>query len=200
VLYATSGGQIHDEGVVIKGNDSFEVIDVIKGPNGQHFVQINSDGIKISLNDSVDIKINKQFRNLVSKNHSVEHILEKVMRENIDSNIKQLGAFKSPDKMTFDFQLSKKLDDSQINSIEEKINVIIKNGSEVETILTDLEEAKKSGAVAHFDEVYSKIKGKLRLVCMKGQVNEICGGTNVRKLYEIEEFMIVKLVSKGSGM
>jgi alanyl-tRNA synthetase len=148
----------------------------------------------------VDVKINKDNRNKTRKNHSAEHLLEKIMNQYIDSSIKQMGAFKSPDRLTFDFQYPSKLTDDKIKLIEEKINDIIKQDIKVNTVLTTIDEAHKSGAVAHFDNVYSKIKGKLRLVCFPGVVNEICGGTHVNNLQDIEEFMIVNLTTKGSGM
>jgi alanyl-tRNA synthetase len=202
VLYATSGGQLHDNGYIEFNDNKFLVEDVIKGPNGQHFALINTDGIEISLKDKVNVYVDEQFRKLVAKNHSAEHLLEYVMKHNISSSIKQMGAFKSSEKMTFDYQHTAKLTDEQIEMIEKKINDIIAQKIPVETVLTTIEEAKQMGAVAHFEEVYAKIKEKLRLVCFKGNLNllEICGGTHVKELSDIEQFMIVKCESKGSGM
>jgi len=201
VLYATSGGQIHDSGFIYLDNDRFNVEDVIKGTNGQHFALIDTDGILLKEGDLVNIEHDKKSRALVTKNHSAEHLLEKVLRENIDASIKQVGAFKAADRMTMDFQLTRKLSDEEIKLVETKVNELIKGDAPVETEHLSLEDIKtKKGIIGHFDEVYSKIKGKLRLVCMRGVVDEICAGTHVKRLGEIEKFMIVKLLSKGSGL
>jgi alanyl-tRNA synthetase len=120
------------------------------------------------------------------------------MNKYISNTIKQEGAFKSSEKLTFDFSLNHKLSDEEIDIIEKGVNELINSDIQVETKLTNLEQAKQMGAVAHFTEVYSKIKGDLRLVCM-GELKEICGGTHVGKLNEIESFMITKVIPLGSN-
>ncbi|GHU51372.1 hypothetical protein FACS189459_6990 [Bacilli bacterium] len=189
---------MHDFGYIKLKNNKFNVINVIKGVNGQHFVNINTDGVEIHLNDVVSIIVDEKNRDKTSKNHSVEHILEYVLNKNISSSIKQAGAFKSSDYLTFDFNLPYKMSDEQIELVETKVNDMINEGIEVVTDLVTIDEAKDRGAVAHFSEVYSKIKGKLRLVCM-GSLKEICGGTHVCNLKNIEMFVITKLISKGGG-
>jgi alanyl-tRNA synthetase len=121
-----------------------------------------------------------------------------VLNKYISSNIKQEGAFKSPDKMTFDFLYPTKLTDEQIQLVEDKVNELIASNCEVETDLVTYDEAKERNAVGHFAEVYAKVKGKLRLVKMGG-LQEICGGTHVSHLGDIENFLITKVTTKGSG-
>jgi alanyl-tRNA synthetase len=45
VFYATSGGQIHDRGIIQIGENKFEVEDAIKAPNGQTLVCVDLDNI-----------------------------------------------------------------------------------------------------------------------------------------------------------
>ncbi|MCQ2956943.1 MAG: hypothetical protein MJ233_03785 [Mycoplasmoidaceae bacterium] len=55
------------------------------------------------------------------------------------------------------------------------------------------------GALAYFEEVYAKVKGKLRVVKVGDISIEICAGRHVTNTREIEQFHIISLTSKGSG-
>lgn len=198
-FYATSGGQMHDNGEIFINGKPIEVDDVIKGPNGQHFHHIENSYL-INLNDSVDLKINIHQRELTTKNHSTEHLLHKALRELVSKNIKQEGAFKSSEKVTFDFACDYHLSNDQILAIENKVNEYINSAKEVKVNITDIDTARKMNAVGHFEEVYKKIGGKLRVVDMNGITCDICGGTHVHNTKDIEQFMITKFYSVGGGM
>lgn len=199
-LYANSGGQIADVGTIIINNIEYNVMDVIKGPNLQHFHQIdvvNNEIIKISAIAS--IHTDKQKRKIIKAHHSSEHLIHKALKTLIDSNIKQEGAFKSHEKVTFDFAFSQKLSNEQLNDIETLINKWIHTQANVDVYNKTLDEAKAMNALAYFEDVYNKIKGKLRVVKMGDISTEICGGTHVSNLKDIEQFHITKLTSNGSG-
>ncbi|MCQ3915656.1 MAG: hypothetical protein MJ195_02855 [Mycoplasmoidaceae bacterium] len=55
------------------------------------------------------------------------------------------------------------------------------------------------GALAYFEEVYAKVKGKLRVVQVGNVSIEICAGRHVANTKDIGQFHILKLTSKGSG-
>ncbi len=198
-FYATSGGQMHDNGEIFINNTSIEVDDVIKGPNGQHFHHIENSHL-IKLNDYANLKINQHQRELTTKNHSTEHLLHKALRELVSKNIKQEGAFKSAEKVTFDFACDYHLNNEQILAIENKVNEYINLAKQVKVSITNIDTAKKMNAVGHFEEVYKKIGGKLRVVDMNGITCDICGGTHVHNTKDIEQFMITKFYSVGGGM
>ena len=193
-FYATSGGQEHDIGTI----SNYDVLDVIKGPNGQHLhlIEINKP---IKLGDKFDLQIDVNNRKLCSCNHSCEHLLQKALQTSISDLIHQEGAYKSAQKLTFDFSYQSKLTDEQLINVEQKVNEYIKSNAKVTTKLMNLEDAKKMHAQAHFENVYKKINELLRVVIMGDITSEICGGTHVKNLIDIEQFMIIKLDTKGSG-
>ena len=194
-FYATSGGQISDTGLI---NGLYEVDDVQKGPNLQHIHHVI--GADLSLGQEVELEINEFNRNRIARNHSAEHLLHASLKKNIDPNLKQEGAFKSPDKVTFDFQYHKKLTDEQLQKVEDWVNEQIKDEHQVEVKNMTLEEAHDAGALAYFGEVYKKIHGKLRVIDMGKNVSmELCGGTHVHNTHDIETFKILDYYSKGSG-
>ena len=193
-FYATSGGQEHDIGKI----SHYDVMDVIKAPNGQHLHLIETKK-QIKIGDQLDLQININNRKLTSCNHSCEHLLQKAFQSSVSELIHQEGAYKSAKKVTFDFSYPSKLSDEQLIKVEDKVNEYIKSNAKVTTKLMSLEDAKKMHAQAHFENVYKKINGLLRVVIMDKVTSEICGGTHVKNLKELEQFMFIKLDTKGSG-
>ena len=193
-FYATSGGQEHDIGTI----SGYDVLDVIKGPNGQHLhlIEVNKP---IKLGDKFNLQIDVNNRKLCACNHSCEHLLQKALQTSISDLIHQEGAYKSAQKLTFDFSYQSKLTDEQLIKVEQKVNEYIKSNTIVTTKLMNLEDAKKMHAQAHFENVYKKINELLIVVIMGDITSEICGGTHVKNLSDIEQFMIIKLHTKGSG-
>ena len=112
VFYATSGGQINDTGLI---DDKYFVDNVIKAPNLQHVHHVINATLKIG--QIVHIVINNDDRKICMAHHTSEHLLQSALINTVNSNIKQLGAFKSPEKFTFDFQNPNKLSDEQLTKI-----------------------------------------------------------------------------------
>jgi alanyl-tRNA synthetase len=148
VFYATSGGQQHDQGYIEFNGNKYEVKDVIKGPNGQHFHLVDLGNDKLVLNEICTLHANLDIRKRISRNHSVEHLIQHALQTVIDKSIRQEGAFKSADKVTFDFQYHHKLTDEQIIKVQAEVNKYINQALPVETHLMYLDEAKQSGAIA----------------------------------------------------
>lgn len=193
-FYATSGGQIHDTGLI---NNKYFIDDVNKGPNFQHVHHVLA--ADLTMGEMVDLQINTEDRKKVTRHHSVEHLVQSALKRNIDQNIKQEGAFKSPDKVTFDFQHHQKLTDEQLNVLENWVNAVINEEIPVDVLNMSLEDAQKAGALGYFGEVYKKIKGLLRVIKMGDKSMELCGGTHVKNTKDIEVFKILDYYSKGSG-
>ena len=193
-FYATSGGQIHDTGLI---NNKYFVKDVIKAPNFQHVHHV--EDADLTLGEIVHLAINVDDRIRVTRHHSVEHLLQSSLKRNISQTIKQEGAFKSPDKVTFDFQHHQKLTDDQLQMVEDWINDAIEQSIPIEVLNMTLEEAQQSGATAYFGEVYKKIKGLLRVIKMGDKSMELCGGTHAKNTKDIQVFRITNYYAKGSG-
>lgn len=193
-FYATSGGQIHDTGYI----NNYYVDDVFKAPNFQHIHHVLKANLQI--NENVHLAINVENRRKNMAHHSSEHILQAALKNIIDENIKQKGAFKSPEKLTFDFQLDYKLSDQQLLNIENWVNEYIQKQHHVDVLFMNLDEAKANNVIGYFEDVYKKINGPLRVIRIGDKSIELCGGTHVNNTSDIEEFRIINLISKGSGM
>lgn len=199
-FYATSGGQQHDEGVITIKNKKMNVLDVIKAPNHQHLHLIYPNELVINVDDVADLHVNENERKVSSNNHTTEHLLQHALQTLIDKNIKQKGAFKSNKRLTYDFEFEHKLTNQQVEMLEDEINNYIKQNKKLTTEIMTLEEAKKAGAIAYFEDVYIKLGSKLRVVTVEGISKEICGGTHSHNTSEIEQFMITSIENKGKNM
>lgn len=199
-FYATSGGQIHDNGYVKVGilGKKQEITDVIKGPNSQHLHYSDNFNIK-KLNQKVKLVINTHDRNILKAQHTSEHLLHSALKNVISKDIKQEGAFKSTEKITFDFKYHEKLTNEQLKALQKWVNDQIKKSIEVKTMFVTLEEAKAMKASAYFEDVYKKLSTPLRLIKIGDISVELCGGTHVENTANIEDFKIVDFYSKGSG-
>ena len=85
----------------------------------------------------------------------------------------------------------------EIAQVEALVNKEIQAGLEVRTDVMDVEEAKKSGAMALFGEKYDQ---KVRVVSMGDFSKELCGGTHVANTGNIMLFKIVSESGIAAGV
>lgn len=195
-FYGESGGQNGDQGTLIINNETFNVLNTIKFPNGQHAHIIDMKNTLLSFGDVVTLEVDEQFRLSTACNHSGTHLLNEALRKVLGSHVVQQGSQVTNEGLRFDFNNYENLTKEQLLEIEKIVNDGIKSDAPVETILTSIEEAKKDGAQAMFGEKYGAV---VRLVKM-AYSKELCGGTHVKSTGEIEKFAILSIESKGSGI
>lgn len=195
-FYAESGGQVSDTGIITSKNFKARVVDVFKGPNGQHIHKVRLlDGV-ISENDDCEIIVDKDRRKKIEANHSSVHLLQLALKNVISDSIKQAGSYVDDEKLRFDFTYSKKIMDDEIVKVEEYVNNEIKAGHIVSTEVMPIKKAKELGAIALFTEKYGEV---VRVVKM-GKSMELCGGTHVSNTKDIHSFAIYNMESKGSNV
>lgn len=196
-FYAESGGQIWDTGVIENEETSMHVTKVIKAPRKQPLHHVIIDKGELSMGDKLHLSINTEDRRKIRANHSSLHLLQTALREVIGDHVHQAGSFVSADYGRFDFTHYEKVTDEQLKKIEQRVNEFICEGYPVVTEVMDLEEAKKTGAMALFDEKY---EDKVRVVTMGSASKEFCGGTHVSNTAQIGVFKIISEESIGSGI
>ena len=193
-FYAESGGQVSDQGIITHHHDTYEVLDVVKLPNGQHLHVI--EGFDGALGDFVTLSVDEAVRKLTEKHHSVTHLVYHQLRELVGDHVSQQGSYVSKDHMRFDFSSDQLLSDETLLAIEKNTNQNIQEAHPVKTTITSLEEAKSRGATAEFGEKYT---GDVRMVDM-GVTLDLCGGTHVANTKNIGGYALVSIESKGSGI
>lgn len=197
VFYAESGGQIADRGTMI--NDQMEAVveDVNKAPHQQHLHHITLQHGTLHKGDRVSLTIDREKRRIITANHSCTHLLQSALKQVVGSHIAQAGSFVSDEYLRFDFTHFEKVSDAQLVEIERLVNQYIAQHDEVRKEYLPIEEARKSGATALFDEKYGDI---VRVVTMGEVSKEFCGGTHVNNTAEIGVCKIIAEESVGSGV
>lgn len=196
VFYAESGGQVADTGVLAGDLADASVVDVQKAPHGQFLHRIHINGGEIHLGDILEQRIDWQRRLKIMKNHSSAHLLQAALKIVLGEHIHQAGSYVSDEYMRFDFTHFEKVSKLQLEQIEALVNQWVSDSYPVTTELLPIEEAKKSGATALFDEKYGDV---VRVVTMGEVSKEFCGGTHVGTTSELGVFKIISEESIGSG-
>ena len=195
-FYAESGGQVSDTGMIVGKNFKARVLEVFKGPNGQHIHKVKLLAGTISLRDECELVLDKDRRNRIEVNHSCVHILQYSLQQVVSENIKQAGSYVDDEKLRFDFTYSGKMTDEKLLEVEEFAKNMIGENLIVATEIMPVDKAKQLGAMALFNEKY----GDTVRVVKIGKSMELCGGTHTSNTREIKNFAVYSCESKGSNV
>ena len=196
-LYAESGGQAADAGVIVGDGFELEVLDVQKPVRGlfSHTVRVLSG--EVAKGNQVLSKVNPQWRLGACQAHSATHVVHAALRQVLGPQALQSGSFNKPGYMRLDFAWGEGLSEATKSEIEEVSNLAIRSDLAVSAQFMTLPEAKDWGAIALFDETYDEM---VRVVQVGGPWSrELCGGTHVTRTAQIGLVSITGESSVGSG-
>lgn len=103
----------------------------------------------------------------------------------------------TPDRLRFDFAHFSAMTREEIEAVEALVNEEIAKNNPVVTEVMNVEEAKKTGAMALFGEKYEE---DVRVVTMGDFSKELCGGTHVSNTGLITTFKIVSESGVAAGV
>jgi alanyl-tRNA synthetase len=202
-FYGESGGQIGDTGKLtsLKGFAG-EVEDTSKPLGKLHVLRTKVVGGELSVGETVHQAVDAARRNRVRANHSATHLLHAALRRHLGTHVTQKGSLVAPDYFRFDFSHPKALTREEIEGVEAEVNAQIRSNETVTTRLMTPDEAISAGAMALFGEKYGD---EVRVLSM-GQFGEgdysveLCGGTHVRALGDIQLFKIISESAVSAGV
>jgi alanyl-tRNA synthetase len=195
-FYGEGGGQVGDTGVITGENLAVEVTDTKKSDGVYiHICNITSGSIKVG--DTVCAKINTERRDAIKRNHSAAHLLQAALRAVLGTHVEQAGSYVDAERVRFDFTHFAALTTDEIKAVEKLVNTHILAGEAVVTAETDIESARKMGAMALFGEKYGSI---VRVVKMGEFSTELCGGTHLDNTGKAGLFKIVTESSVAAGV
>ena len=197
-FYGTMGGQEGDFGQITAPDGSvFEVKDTIHLQGGKiGHVGVVTKGM-FEVGEKVTMSVDKENRELTSRNHSATHLLHKALRTVLGSHVEQAGSLVTRDRLRFDFTHFSAMTPEEIAKVEKIVNDEIAASLPVVTDVMSLEEAKKTGAMALFGEKYGE---KVRVVKMGDFSTELCGGTHVSNTGTIASFKILSEAGIAAGV
>ena len=197
VFYAEMGGQVGDKGIITSNGSKVKVYNTRKNVGGKviHYVKV-LEGV-ISLNDDINMQVDANRRSSICKNHTATHMLQEALKEVLGDHVHQAGSYVDEERLRFDFAHFQGLSEEELKKVEKIVNEKIMEVYPVTTELMTLEEAKKTGAMALFDDKYGD---KVRVVSVKDFSIELCGGTHVSNSGEIGLFKIIGESGVAAGV
>jgi len=196
-FYGEAGGQVGDAGIITGKDLEIQVLDTIKDPTGLIIHRGKIVSGKIKKGETVSLKIDREKRNAVERNHTATHILHSVLRKVLGDHVKQAGSLVSSDRLRFDFSHFSQVDTQTLNKIEALVNERIRENINANTDEMDAEDAFKTGATALFEEKYGD---RVRVVSIADFSKELCGGTHTERTGNIGLFKILGESSVASGV
>ncbi|MEN1831713.1 alanine--tRNA ligase [Pseudomonas lijiangensis] len=190
-FYAESGGQIGDSGYLQAGGVRFDVRDTTKtGGAFLHHGVVASGSLKVG--EKLETQVAAEVRQATSLNHSATHLLHAALRQVLGEHVQQKGSLVDSQRLRFDFSHFEAIKPEQLRALEDIVNAEVRKNTAVVTEETDIETAKKKGAMALFGEKYGD---SVRVLSMGGEFSvELCGGIHANRTGDIALF---KIVSEG---
>ncbi|MGL4257857.1 MAG: DHHA1 domain-containing protein, partial [Microbacterium sp.] len=192
-LYAESGGQVADKGVIVGPGYELEVLDVQKPVAGliSHTVEVTTG--EVGVGQPATTIVDAANRRAARQAHSATHLVHAALRDTLGKSATQAGSLNRAGYMRFDFTWGQSLSDATKSEIEEIANNAVRDNLEVTTRVLALDEAKSLGAMALFGEKYGDT---VRMVDIGGPWSrELCAGTHVSASAEIG---LINLVGESS--
>ncbi|WP_275075905.1 alanine--tRNA ligase [Providencia rettgeri] len=195
-FYAESGGQVGDIGFLNNDNAHFNVTDTQKyGQAIGHIGKVESGSLVV--NHRITAVVDSARRNAIRLNHSATHLLHAALRQVLGDHVSQKGSLVNDKYLRFDFSHFEAMTQEQLRQVEDIVNAQIRQNSEIETELMDLEGAKAKGAMALFGEKYEE---RVRVLSMGDFSIELCGGTHASRTGDIGLFRILSESGTAAGV
>ena len=188
-FYPEGGGQIGDTGEIISNSSSVTVKNTFR--DGEDIIHL-VDNLPIELGDTLLMKIDKNRRVSIQRNHTSTHLLQFALKKILGNHVEQRGSMLTEDFFRFDFSHQSKLSDNELSDAEKLVKSLIKDEIQcIEEKQANYNDAVKAGAIGLFSEKYGDVVRTIKF----GESYELCGGTHVKNTREIEDF---KIISEGS--
>ena len=147
---------------------------------------------------------------LTTELHSATHLLLAGLKKVLGAEVHQAGSNITTERLRFDFNFERKIEDSEIEKIENYVNNAISQGFKVGTVDMQKELAKSESVEGSFWEKYPDI---VKVWTMQNEVTkevysrELCGGPHVvsSDMFKKEDgstkvFKIAKQESASAGV
>jgi len=185
VVYPTSGGQLHDIGIINnqKFNDAFK--------QGNYIVHVLEEKPKFKEGDVVEVEVDEFWRTQLSQHHTATHIVNAAAREILGSHINQAGAKKTLKNSHLDITHYEQIPTEKLLEIENRANEIVKEGIDLNLRFMARTEAEQQYGMAIYQG--GAVPGKsIRVVEVPDVDVEACGGTHLNNTSETGEIKIIK--------
>jgi len=151
------------------------------------------------------LRVDTERRRATRANHSATHLLHAALKHVLGPHVAQKGSYVGPDRLRFDFSHPKAMTHDELKRVEDEVNEVIRQNTDVSTRLMPTAKAIEAGAVAMFGEKYGD---EVRVLAMGRDLDaagkpysvELCGGTHARRLGDIGLFTILSESAVAAGV
>ena len=199
-FYAESGGQVGDHGILQQNDNTWNVVDVQKmGDSIIHICEAENKNLKNIApdNSTITASVDEKLRLSTTNNHTAAHLMHEALRQVLGEHVTQAGSLVSPEILRFDFTHFEKVSDTQLEEIENIVNLVIRQNINTDIYETPFDEAISSGIIALFGEKYGDV---VRVVKISDYSEELCGGCHVKATGQIGQFRIVSEEGIAAGI
>ena len=193
VFYPRGGGQPHDTGKIMRGDEEFKVVFV-----GRFEGKLSHEVDRPSLHEGDRVKclLDWSRRYTIMRMHTAAHVLAATMHKEIGVLItgNQLGE----DRTRFDFNMED-FDREKFEMIVKQANKTLSQDLELKTYVLPREKAMEIEGVVKLANALPPSIKELRIVEIPGIDVQADGGTHVKNLREIGQIKILKLENKGKN-
>ncbi len=197
-LYAESGGQESDAGVITGEGVQLEVLDVQKVAKRLWVHRVHVTSGELVEGAQVLAQVDPVWRAGARQGHSGTHLVHAALRQVLGPTALQNGSYNKPGYLRLDFAWQGGLSTATRSEVEEVTNRAVRDDLPVRVVHTDMAGAREMGALALFGETYDT---KVRVVEIGGPWSrELCGGTHVMHSSQVGPVTLLGESSVGSGV
>ena len=196
-FYAESGGQVGDQGALLRANDVVARVKDVQAPLRGLSVHHVVTSAPLQVGDELGCRVDPRLRDATRRNHTATHLLHAALHQTLGTHVKQAGSVVAPDRLRFDVTHYTAMDSAEIEEIEKSVNERVLMNTPVTTDVMGIDDALKTGAMALFGEKYGE---RVRVVKVDDFSTELCGGTHVARTGDIGVFKITAESSISAGV
>ena len=196
-FYGEKGGQVGDTGTITCGCTSFDVQDTVYPVTDLIVHRGTVKGGAFTVGQGVHAAIDSERRNSIRRHHTATHLLHEALARVLGSHVRQAGSIVTPTLLRFDFNHFAPVSIDELREVERIVCEQVLKCTPVTTAIMSLDDAKKTGARALFDEKYGS---EVRVLGVKDFSTELCGGTHVDNTGKIGLVKIIREEGIGSGI
>ncbi|MEM4703061.1 MAG: alanyl-tRNA editing protein [Candidatus Pacearchaeota archaeon] len=193
-FYPKGGGQLWDEGKIIRQQDKKEFKVIYTGKFDEKIShEINPQGLKVG--DLVSCSLDWSRRYKMMRMHTASHILAGVIEQETGALIS--GNQLDLDKSRIDFDLET-FDKGKMKEFIDKANEIIKKDLKIKISFLPYDEAIKQEELFKLLKGFDKKPEQVRIVEIQGFQKQADGGTHVSSTKEIGRLVFLGAENKGA--
>jgi alanyl-tRNA synthetase len=196
-FYAESGGQVADTGSIQTPTGVVRVEDAQWTPQRAIALSGVVESGEVRAGEEAHAEVDADRRAATARSHTATHVVHWTVRHLLGDHARQAGSLVAPGRLRFDFPNPSGVARERLEEAEILANSRLAEDDTVRIFETTMDEAKRLGAIALFEEKYGDF---VRVVEIGDYSRELCGGTHVPHTGRVAVVRILGEQSIGSGM